>query len=499
MEGMDIRNVLEHIPQHSWGEYSWGNGPYVEERLYQGPFPQDMVNGWDVVMATTSSEEVVPGYGMGLINYVLGDLPPIVKEGETIHDTIDKIIGIPMGEKVYIRPTWRQMQSRRGALDFFDHWKITLDLAEKHRKQVGFRVMLDNPDIAEESLPDFVLEKVPMIELEGTWGKDSAQTRYRKKHRMPRYDHPFFLEALEEFDAMLAERYDGHPLIEYVDTYMYGFWGEGHTWPYHSNPFPDPATAAETWIEIFEMQRRHWRRTPLVTNTQPDFSKVGNAELVDRTIRSGNWLRTDTIFIENEQIEALGNRPPWVAAVCEVSMSDGRPETLRIQEGIPHTENVIAHVEDVGANYWSLWNWHNIHADHVMNYYRQFPRGIDMLNRRIGYRVRPSWIWRYDHGERHGLVLGLVNDGIAGVPGILRVCVTEANGKVLAGGGLDPGYPLPSGVRQARFILPPKVDWEGLVLRAELEVKGVRHPVRWACRQPLNEDGSLTLRRNLPG
>ena len=30
---------------------------------------------------------------------------------------------------------------------------------------------------------------------------------------------------------------------------------------------------------------------------------------------------------------------------------------------------------------------------------------------------------------------------------------------------------------------------------AELEVKGVRYPVRWACRQMLEEDGSLRLRR----
>jgi hypothetical protein len=28
-------------------------------------------------------------------------------------------------------------------------------------------------------------------------------------------------------------------------------------------------------------------------------------------------------------------------------------------------------------------------------------------------------------------------------------------------------------------------------------VKGMRHPVRWACHQKLNDDGSLTLRPNL--
>jgi hypothetical protein len=70
---------------------------------------------------------------------------------------------------------------------------------------------------------------------------------------------------------------------------------------------------------------------------------------------------------------------------------------------------------------------------------------------------------------------------------------------VKVGGSLDPGYPLPGKIRQAQFVLPPGVDWKGLKLRAEIEVKGVRHLVRWACQQRLNTDGSLTLRPNLRG
>ena len=38
------------------------------------------------------------------------------------------------------------------------------------------------------------------------------------------------------------------------------------------------------------------------------------------------------------------------------------------------------------------------------------------------------------------------------------------------GGGLDPGYPLPGKIRQARFALPRGTDWKGLKLKAELEV-----------------------------
>jgi hypothetical protein len=152
---------------------------------------------------------------------------------------------------------------------------------------------------------------------------------------------------------------------------------------------------------------------------------------------------------------------------------------------------------DVGANYWSLWNFHRISAEGIQNYYQQYPAMIDRISRKIGYNVRPSFVWYYEADNHPGLIIGFANDGIAGVPGVLRVTVASDDGRVNVGGGLDPGYPLPGKIRQAQFVLPPGTKWEGLKLRAELEVKGVRHPVRWACRQETNSDGSLTLRANL--
>jgi hypothetical protein len=80
---------------------------------------------------------------------------------------------------------------------------------------------------------------------------------------------------------------------------------------------------------------------------------------------------------------------------------------------------------------------------------------------------------------------------------LLRVTVESQDGKVLKSGCLDAGYPLPGKIRQAQFVLPNVIDWKGLNLRAEIEVKGMRYPVRWACHQKLNDDGSLTLRPNL--
>ena len=483
--GIGAKPLSAHIPPHNFDGYDFGAGPVLTDRLYQGPFSADDYPSWNVVMATTASHEVVPNYGMGLITYVCDEVGPGRKDGETLAQSIENLVKLPMGSKVYIRVNWRDVQQRPGHLDFAEHWKLTFDLARKYGKKVGFRVMLSNPDIPDSPLPEFLRDKIPMVNL-GDWLK---RARYE-----PRYDSPQFQSAFRELVDLLADSFDGHSDVEYVDTFMYGFWGEGHTWPLEKNPFPDNTTAENTFVSMLQHQLERWKKTPMLTNTQPDFSKVGNSELLDRTVRSNNWLRTDTIFIENEQIEELSNRPPWIGASIEVGMSDGSPKTLRLDDGVPYTENVIQHARDVGANYFSLWNWHHIQADRVLNYYQQYPEGIDSLARNIGYRVRPSWIWTYEEDKWPGLIIGFANDGIAGVPGVLRVSVTHDDGTPIVSGCLDAGYPLPGKVRQAKFPLPKGTKWKGLRLKAEIEVKGARHPVRWACRQKLNDDGTLTLR-----
>ncbi len=486
------------VPSHNWQQHDFGSGPAVTDRLYQGPFPQyppeEVLPGSSVVMATTPSREIVPNFGMGLTVYISGDYWPPRTRGDSIEKYCEDLIKLPFVQKVYIRLNWRDIQKSPGRLDFPEGWKVTFDTARRYNKRVGFRIMLENPDFPEPGMPEFLMASVPYVKLVGEWRRGANETRGQKEHKMPRYDHPAYQAAFRELNALLADELNGNPQVEYMDTMMYGFWGEGHTWPFQGHPFPDGVTAEKTWMQMMETQLEFWTKTPLVTNTQPDFSRVGNAEMLDRTIRSHNWIRTDTIFIENEQIEALSNRPPWVAAICEVGITTGEPQDLNIDEGVTENENIIAHVMDVGANYWSVWHWHNISVKNILGYYEKYPEPIDRLARSIGYRVRPSWIWSFEKEGFPGLVLGFVNDGIAAVPGVLRTTVLNERGEVLASGCLDPGFPLTRGVRQAMFMLPKGTEWRGLRLKAELEVKGVRYPLTWACHQKLNEDGTLTLR-----
>lgn len=477
--------------------HDFGPPPPITDRLYQGPFvnygPAANVPGSDVVMTTTPATGPVRNFGMGLVTYICDEVGPPKPKYGSLRETIENLAKWELGDVLYIRVDWRDIQKEPGRLDFPEHWNITFEMAEKYGKRVAFRVQLMSPVISAQSMPDFLNGKVPLVKL-GTTDEIGIKG---KVHYAPRYDHPEFMKAFKEMDDLLSEKYNGHELVEYVDTCMYGFWGEGHTWPFEGSPLPDYYTARNTFVEIFEHQAANWSKTPLTTNTQPDYNHVGNAEVLEKTIRSFNWLRTDTIFIENEQIDILSNRPPWIGATIEQGITKGNKGDLRIIDGLMRNENIIAHVKDVGPNYFSLWNWHDIALENLLGYYEKYPKALDDLSHTIGYKVRPSWIWSFEKEGYPGLVLGMVNDGLASVPGALRINVSDGKRSFMVSGSLDPGYPLPGKVRQAVIMLPKGTPWEGLRLTAEIEIKGVRRPIRWACAQELADDGALILKRNL--
>ncbi len=93
------------------------------------------------------------------------------------------------------------------------------------------------------------------------------------------------------------------------------------------------------------------------------------------------------------------------------------------------------------------------------------------------------------------LVLGIVTDGVAGVPGVLGIYAESLDSRIKVGGNLDAGQPYAGQLREASIILPKGMDGQQIILRAELEVKGVHRPVRWACYERTNPDGSLTIRQ----
>src|SRR3954452_21690084 len=234
------------VPAHNWGKYDFGSGPPVKDRLNQGPFPQyppDAVIPTDeVVMTTTPSEDVVPNYGKGLVTYITADSGTEEIKSDNINQAIEDLVRFPLGQQLYVRPTWREVQPRPGRLELPDYVKLVFELAKKNDKRVGLRVQMCAPDYTHEAaLPDFVLDKVPKVDLILTDQESSAAAKrfLENPHSryQPRFDDPFFQQSFKELVGQLAAEFDGNPLIEFIDTFMYGFWGEGHTWPFANNPF----------------------------------------------------------------------------------------------------------------------------------------------------------------------------------------------------------------------------------------------------------------------
>jgi hypothetical protein len=495
MSGAAARSSLGDVPVHRWEEYDFGCGPLPSNRLNQGPFGIDQDEGWYTIATTTPSDQAVRNYGLGMMGYTWEENGPSLaaRQGtETLEQHVEKLASLPFVDILYIRCDWRDVQNQPGRLNLHPIWKLTRAAARSRGLRMAFRIQLSSPNIQPRrlSMPDYLQEKVPLVKI----GRDLYRGRTDYDFVEPRYDHPEFQKAFRELNELLASELDVDPLVEFMDLMMYGFWGEGHT-SNLPNPFPDYLSAEKTFAEMTRVQLETWKKVALVVNTQPDISKVGNHEIQDLAVRAGCWLRSDSVILDEPiQVEMMSYRPSWLAAVLE----DGGirhytldPKSLETDSaGVTKAERTMLNALDMGANYWSLWT----EGEKLKRYHERFPRGFVALQRRLGYRIRPAWVWQRKRFGTTELIVAFANDGVAGVPGILYVTVESEDGKVLAGGGLDAGQPRSGRVRQASFVMP--VGWDGkkVRIRAEIESKGkVRHPVRWACAQPLNGDASLTV------
>ena len=109
------------VRAHNWDKYDFGSGPTVTDRLNQGPFPQYQPDAAiptdDVVMTTTPTDEVVPNYGRGLVTYITADMGTAEIKAEDVSKEIEELVRFPLGQQLYIRPTWREVQPRPGRLE----------------------------------------------------------------------------------------------------------------------------------------------------------------------------------------------------------------------------------------------------------------------------------------------------------------------------------------------------------------------------------------------
>ena len=130
--------------------------------------------------------------------------------------------------------SWRELEPERGVFDWegieaknnFDHW------TSKGVKIIT-RIMMDyptaNPDHMD--IPDWLYE---MIGGDGVW----YQTSEIGSGFSPNYENPILIAEHERMIKAFGERYNNDPRIAYIQLGSVGHWGEWHTWPDGSGPFP---------------------------------------------------------------------------------------------------------------------------------------------------------------------------------------------------------------------------------------------------------------------
>jgi hypothetical protein len=117
---------------------------------------------------------------------------------------------------LYIRIHWDVMEPEEGkyAWIYNNEYKAYIQKAKDRGLKLAFRVFFDN------GVPDFVYQAGAKSTIDPPMNL--------KNDKQPYYDDPVFLDKLTNFIRAFAKEYDNPDIVDFVDAYGLGRWGEGH-------------------------------------------------------------------------------------------------------------------------------------------------------------------------------------------------------------------------------------------------------------------------------
>ena len=443
----------------------------------------------------------VPNPGMGVSGYVHSDHMYEGYPGDDLEQrrksphpeidraTFDKFVALPYVDNLYLRYDWRDLQKENGKLSLPDAWKWTLDLAETKGKRWSFRIMNCRPGSPLDNvLPEFLQGRFKMIPY---WNDESALNGPPK--HFPDYNDEY-LDSWGEFVALLGREFDQHPQLEYVDVSGYGFWGEMHHIARYAPDGPRhdyiPGSRERAEVIMDRIIRDHLRafpKTPAVLNLHAADYRAGLRAFEEDQV----WARRDSFrynFSTTEVRLAQGLKP-GNGMVWEII----RPGLYCPMDSEMPTEKLYPIPQryfDIAANYVAMgFNaWDAIWAhEHCLKTY-------EFIEQNIGYRVRPSIVWRRRLRNREEIVLGLRNDGCVAPPGQLTLQARFPDGWETST-ALPMGEPSPGAMKMYGLSLPADAakygPEAGVELSMKLQMKGKRIPAQWAVKKWQTADAFL--------
>jgi len=189
----------------------------------------------------------------------------------------------------YLRVGWHIMNPREGVYgwDTDEKLKWLIDNARQRGLRLAFRVVVDSRDKATDFTPAYVKE----AGAEGYTSQTGSKTVWS-----PYPDDPIFQEKYSVFVKAFAQKYNDPDVVDFIDGYGLGKWGEAH-----SVKYKDEANREKVLKWVVDLYTENFTRIPLALNyhrlvgVNKDWGSADpkSAELLDYAFNKGYILRHD--------------------------------------------------------------------------------------------------------------------------------------------------------------------------------------------------------------
>ncbi len=200
----------------------------------------------------------------------------------------DFLENIPGMNLIYLRIDWADIEKSDGVYDWSEIDKIINDWST-HGYKFTFRFVSYEGSGIKYATPQWVFSDK---------GAKFREIEFKSGNVFePVYDDPIFLEYLERFLKECARKFDGNPLVEYIDVSGFGTWGEFHT--YMGSNIQYPFKILKYYVD---MNIRCFPNTQLLCNygisqSTPD---IGNDRklFIDYCSQMGLGIRCDSVNVK---------------------------------------------------------------------------------------------------------------------------------------------------------------------------------------------------------
>lgn len=173
----------------------------------------------ETITFTADEVSIIKNPGMGWMLY--DDANGEIADAEEYWEAQNQI-AVKYASTFYIRWRWSDMEPTEGcyAWESDDNYKRLIQGALDRGLKLAFRIYVDGQDNLREATPQFVFDAGCSYYM--------TDKLYGDENRSPYADDPIFQQKYSNFIQAFAKEYDNASIVDYVDGFNLGWWGEGH-------------------------------------------------------------------------------------------------------------------------------------------------------------------------------------------------------------------------------------------------------------------------------